>query len=280
MGKITGLDENGTIVSGGKRYYFIGYKGSDGRFYSPDDKISYSYWGDRNGTTLTLTAQWISGYTVRYAVADKLKNDNPVFSFAVPIDQAFYTNDSALITVMTPTRYETILGRFSYWSLNADGTGTRYYPGETYTLSQLGVSNGEVVLYFAQPVWDLTVNAQMNGPYVEGQTDFVYTLENATIDYSLSFIVPAQKSVTITEIPANVGDYTLTQHSGWAWKYQRKEGILQYNDNGTWVDWKSDFGTFTNYVEFAPRDGKNMNVTFINAYGNGMYNSNLKGGVA
>lgn len=280
---------NSYIGTDGKRYYFRGYKDNYGRWWYPGAVVSGSILFGYNATPatslsrdgdITLTAQWESGFSVRYAVADKLKNDNPVFSFAVPIDQKFYANTSDLVEVSAPTYNETILGHFSYWSLNADGTGTRYYPGEQHTLSELGVSNGEVVFYFAQPVWDLTVNAQMNGPYVEGQTDFVYTLENESIGFRLQFIIPAQQSVTITEIPANVGDYTLTQHSGWAWKYQRKERNLQYNDNGTWVDWKSDFGTFTDYVKFAPRDGKNMNVTFINAYYNGMYNSNLKGGAA
>jgi|GEM_PF-5598496 len=286
IGTITELDEYNSIVSGNYRYYFLGYKDAGGKWYQPGDTISYSLWGDRVDYTLALTAQWVSGYSVRYAVADSLVTDGgAAFSFILPIDQTLYTDDSALITVMAPERYETFLGRFSYWSLNQQGTGTRYYPDETYTLSQLGVSNGEVVFYFAQPVWDLTVNAQMNGPYVEGsfiegQTDFVYTLENESIGFRLQFIVPAQQSVTITEIPANVGNYTLTQHSGWAWKYQSKKGIIQYNDNGAWVDWESAFGPFTNYVTFAPYNGKDINVTFINAYYNGVYNTNLKGGVA
>ncbi len=285
IGSITGLSNNSTVYNN-LRYYFLGYKDANGKWYQPGDTISYSLWGDRADYTLTLTAQWVSGYSVRYAVADSLVTDGgAAFSFVLPIDQTLYTDDSALITVMAPERYETFLGRFSYWSLNQQGTGTRYYPGETYTLSQLGVSNGEVVFYFAQPVWDLTVNTQMNGPYVEGsfiegQTDFVYTLENESIGFRLQFIVPAQQSVTITEIPANVDDYTLTQHSGWAWKHQSKEGIIQYNDNGTWVDWESAFGPFTNYVTFAPYNGKDINVTFINAYYNGVYNTNLKGGVA
>lgn len=286
IGSISGLDEYNSIVYNNYRYYFLGYTDAGGKWYQPGDTISYSLWGDRADYTLTLTAQWVSGYSVRYAVADSLVTDGgAAFSFILPIDQTLYTDDSALITVMAPERYETFLGRFSYWSLNQQGTGTRYYPDETYTLSQLGVSNGEVVFYFAQPVWDLTVNTQMNGPYVEGsfiegQTDFVYTLENDSIGFRLQFIVPAQQSVTITEIPANVGNYTLTQHSGWAWKYQSKKGIIQYNDNGTWVDWESDFGPFTNYVTFAPYNGKDINVTFINAYYNGVYNTNLKGGVA
>lgn len=278
-----GLTYGRTIVgSDDKRYYFLGYKDEEsGRWYQPGDQISQSILFRQN---IVLTAQWVSGYSVRYALGDKLKDMDGV-TFAPLPDSNLYRNLDVAITVLTPSHTSTPVGRFSYWSLNADGTGTRYYPGERHTLSELGVSDGEVVFYFAQPVWDLTVNAQMNGPYVEGsfiegQTDFVYTLENESIEFRLQFIVPAQQSVTITEIPANVGNYTLTQHSGWAWKYQSKKGIIQYNDNGTWVDWESDFGPFTDYVTFAPYNGKDINVTFINAYYNGVYNTNLKGGVA
>ncbi len=290
VGAITGLDENGTIVSGGKRYYFKGYKDANNKFYTPGDTISYSLWGDRAGTELKLTALWVSGYSVRYELAPSLVGKDVIF--AAPISPSIYPALTSTHYVLFPNHSS--VGHsdgdrsgFAYWTLEPDGSGKRYYKNDLITFSDLEsyISGGELTFYYVVPTFDLQVTASMNGPYVDDQTSFVYELTNKN-GFKLRFTLKAQQTVTIAGL-VDYGDvsYTLTQVRDWSWKYDTRAGAMQryqtanLNSAPTWNNVSSNF-TYT--VSFAPQTvqrTEKVHVSFVHGYSEGRYLTNLNGGV-
>lgn len=283
------------IGTDGKRYYFVGYKDNYDRWWYPGAKVSdsilFGYTGEGASRTgdIILTAQWISGYSVRYAIApSELASSKGEPHLMLPIDETLYADASAQFSVMAPTAAAGT-DHFGYWLLKGDASGKRYYSNETYTLSQLGATNGEVVFYYERPTIDLSVTASMNGPFVEGQTDFVYELTTeADPNFCLRFIVKAQETVTITGLIDYGADYTLSVVTDWSWKYETRDGVLERyatENAGAAAAWETTDDSFTNLLTFMPGTdaslrSEKVHVTNVFAYYNGVYNTNLKGGVA
>lgn len=302
IGSISGLDEHNSIVYNNYRYYFLGYTDANGKWYQPGDTISYSLWGDRADYTLALTAHWTHGWSVRYMMPEHLKDGKNIV--ALPVDRGLNADATrqvwrahhAYVYVMNNKRAD-----FSYWTLNEDGSGQRFYFQDTLQYDELVAQgklvDGEVTLYYAIPTIDLQVTASMNGPYDETVADgafitpgtsFVYTLtNNADPSFRLQFVLKAQQTVTIPGlIDYENSEYTLSVVEDWSWKYDTRDGSLKRytttsgNPTPTWSQDQSV--DVTNTVTFSPDTigrCEKVQVSFVHGYSEGRYLTNLNGGV-
>lgn len=99
-------------------YYFIGWKGSDGKMYSDEEVIVPT--GD-----LTLTAVWSNSYkTITYKAGNGSGSD-----------VAFNMGTGSKITIQESSFSPPGSASFIEWNTSADGSGTSFRPGDSITLN-------------------------------------------------------------------------------------------------------------------------------------------------
>ena len=161
-----------TLTAGNTNAYaFTSWNGSDGKTYYPGDAIKVTTAG-----TLTLTAQWESGYTVLTEDDDFTKPfDNTAGKYIMGADIAVWYNNSSY---MFPIGYD---DNYGMWTK----TFTGKLDGAGYTLSNLTCSyKGSAVPGGLVYVNDGTVSnmkLKVNGIYTKGVVAGVACTNNGTI---------------------------------------------------------------------------------------------------
>ena len=178
----------------------------------------------------TLTAQWTPWkHTVRYDA--NAKDDTSVKG--IPVSQSKTANVDITLSSDIPTRNGyTFLG----WNTKADGNGTAYASGATYTHDQDG---GTVTLYAQWTPWKHVLHYNKNVP----TSSTSQTVSNMPVDQTKTFgqlmtisnLVPTRKGYTFA------GWYT--QSNGTGTKYNPGSNYAADQNGGTvnlyakWTPW-------------------------------------------
>ncbi|MCL1864230.1 MAG: InlB B-repeat-containing protein [Spirochaetes bacterium] len=115
-----------------------------GTGYKPGDTITIG------NADITLYVKWEKAYSVTY-------DGNGADSGIAPVDPAFYPKN-AVVSVAGNIGYLSKEGfNFAGWNTRADGLGTTYTPGQTFTMGESNVTL--YVKWTAKPVYTVTYNA-------------------------------------------------------------------------------------------------------------------------
>ena len=217
------------------KHNFAGYKltmdNNDGDAPTSVTQSASGFKGIMQMGNFTLNAQWTPWkHTVRYDA--NAKNDTSVKG--IPASQSKTANVDIKLSSGVPTRNGyTFLG----WNTQADGNGTAYAAGATYTHDQDG---GTVTLYAKWTAWKHTVTYDKNVPANSKKTDVKNMPGNQTKIYD-------QNLTLQSNVPTRIG-YTFvkwtTNKDGTGTAYQPGS---QYSYNRD-----SDGGTVTLYAVWTP----------------------------
>lgn len=217
------------------KHNFTGYKltmdNNDGDAPTSVTQSASGFKGIMQMGNFTLTARWTPWeHTVRYNA--NAKNDTSVKG--IPAAQKKIANVNIKLSSDVPTRKGyTFLG----WTTKADGNGTAYAAGATYTHDQDG---GTVTLYAKWTAWKHTVTYDKNVPANSKKTDVKNMPGNQTKIYD-------QNLTLQSNVPTRIG-YTFvkwtTNKDGTGTAYQPGS---QYSYNRD-----SDGGTVTLYAVWTP----------------------------
>ena len=216
------------------RYNFTGYKltmdDNDGDAPTSVTQSASGFKGIMQMGNFTLNAQWTPWkHTVRYDA--NAKNDTSVKG--IPASQSKTANVDITLSSDVPTRNGyTFLG----WNTQADGKGTAYAAGATYTHDQDG---GTVTLYAQWTPWKHVLHYNKNVP----TSSTSQTVSNMPVDQTKTFgqlmtisnLVPTRKGYTFA------GWYT--QSNGTGTKYNPGSNYAADQNGGTvnlyakWTPW-------------------------------------------
>ena len=216
------------------KHNFTGYKltmdNNDGDAPTSVTQSASGFKGIMQMGNFTLNAQWTPWkHTVRYDA--NAKNDTSVKG--IPASQSKTANVDIKLSSDVPTRKGyTFLG----WTTKADGNGTAYAAGATYTHDQDG---GTVTLYAKWTPWKHVLHYNKNVP----TSSTSQTVSNMPVDQTKTFgqlmtisnLVPTRKGYTFA------GWYT--QSNGTGTKYNPGSNYAADQNGGTvnlyakWTPW-------------------------------------------
>ena len=216
------------------KHNFAGYKltmdNNDGDAPTSVTQSASGFKGIMQMGNFTLNAQWTPWkHTVRYDANEK--NDTSVKG--IPASQSKTANVDIKLSSDVPTRNGyTFLG----WTTKADGNGTAYAAGATYTHDQDG---GTVTLYAKWTPWKHVLHYNKNVP----TSSTSQTVSNMPVDQTKTFgqlmtisnLVPTRKGYTFA------GWYT--QSNGTGTKYNPGSNYAADQNGGTvnlyakWTPW-------------------------------------------
>ena len=216
------------------KHNFAGYKltmdNNDGDAPTSVTQSASGFKGIMQMGNFTLNAQWTPWkHTVRYDA--NAKNDTSVKG--IPASQSKTANVDIKLSSGVPTRNGyTFLG----WNTQADGNGTAYAAGATYTHDQDG---GTVTLYAQWTPWKHVLHYNKNVP----TSSTSQTVSNMPVDQTKTFgqfmaisnLVPTRKGYTFA------GWYT--QSNGTGTKYNPGSNYAADQNGGTvnlyakWTPW-------------------------------------------
>ena len=216
------------------KHNFAGYKltmdNNDGDAPTSVTQSASGFKGIMQMGNFTLNAQWTPWkHTVRYDA--NAKNDTSVKG--IPASQSKTANVDIKLSSDVPTRNGyTFLG----WTTKADGNGTAYAAGATYTHDQDG---GTVTLYAKWTPWKHVLHYNKNVP----TSSTSQTVSNMPVDQTKTFgqlmtisnLVPTRKGYTFA------GWYT--QSNGTGTKYNPGSNYAADQNGGTvnlyakWTPW-------------------------------------------
>lgn len=216
------------------KHNFTGYKltmdNNDGDAPTSVTQSASGFKGIMQMGNFTLNAQWTPWkHTVRYDA--NAKNDTSVKG--IPASQSKTANVDIKLSSDVPTRNGyTFLG----WNTQADGKGTAYAAGATYTHDQDG---GTVTLYAQWTPWKHVLHYNKNVP----TSSTSQTVSNMPVDQTKTFgqfmaisnLVPTRKGYTFA------GWYT--QSNGTGTKYNPGSNYAADQNGGTvnlyakWTPW-------------------------------------------
>lgn len=216
------------------KHNFAGYKltmdNNDGDAPTSVTQSASGFKGIMQMGNFTLNAQWTPWkHTVRYDA--NAKNDTSVKG--IPASQSKTANVDIKLSSDVPTRNGyTFLG----WNTKADGKGTAYAAGATYTHDQDG---GTVTLYAQWTPWKHVLHYNKNVP----TSSTSQTVSNMPVDQTKTFgqfmaisnLVPTRKGYTFA------GWYT--QSNGTGTKYNPGSNYAADQNGGTvnlyakWTPW-------------------------------------------
>ena len=216
------------------KHNFTGYKltmdNNDGDAPTSVTQSASGFKGIMQMGNFTLNAQWTPWkHTVRYDA--NAKNDTSVKG--IPASQSKTANVDITLSSDVPTRNGyTFLG----WNTQADGNGTAYATGATYTHDQDG---GTVTLYAKWTPWKHVLHYNKNVP----TSSTSQTVSNMPVDQTKTFgqlmtisnLVPTRKGYTFA------GWYT--QSNGTGTKYNPGSNYAADQNGGTvnlyakWTPW-------------------------------------------
>lgn len=250
------------------KHNFTGYKltmdNNDGDAPTSVTQSASGFKGIMQMGNFTLNAQWTPWkHTVRYDA--NAKNDTSVKG--IPASQSKTANVDIKLSSDVPTRNGyTFLG----WNTQADGNGTAYATGATYTHDQDG---GTVTLYAKWTPWKHVLHYNKNVP----TSSTSQTVSNMPVDQTKTFgqlmtisnLVPTRKGYTFA------GWYT--QSNGTGTKYDPGSNYAADQNGGTvnlyakWTAWKH---TVT-YDKNVPANSKKTDVKNMPGNQTKIYDQNL-----
>ena len=216
------------------KHNFAGYKltmdNNDGDAPTSVTQSASGFKGIMQMGNFTLNAQWTPWkHTVRYDA--NAKNDTSVKG--IPASQSKTANVDIKLSSGVPTRNGyTFLG----WNTQADGNGTAYAAGATYTHDQNG---GTVTLYAQWTPWKHVLHYNKNVP----TSSTSQTVSNMPVDQTKTF----GQLMTISNLVPTREGYTFagwyTQSNGTGTKYNPGSNYAADQNGGTvnlyakWTPW-------------------------------------------
>ena len=216
------------------KHNFTGYKltmdNNDGDAPTSVTQSASGFKGIMQMGNFTLNAQWTPWkHTVRYDA--NAKNDTSVKG--IPASQSKTANVDIKLSSGVPTRNGyTFLG----WNTQADGNGTAYAAGATYTHDQDG---GTVTLYAKWTPWKHVLHYNKNVP----TSSTSQTVSNMPVDQTKTF----GQLMTISNLVPTREGYTFagwyTQSNGTGTKYNPGSNYAADQNGGTvnlyakWTPW-------------------------------------------
>lgn len=219
------------------KHNFTGYKltmdNNDGDAPTSVTQSASGFKGIMQMGNFTLNAQWTPWkHTVRYDA--NAKNDTSVKG--IPASQSKTANVDIKLSSDVPTRNGyTFLG----WNTQADGKGTAYAAGATYTHDQDG---GTVTLYAKWTAWKHTVTYDKNVPANSKKTDVKNMPGNQTKIYdqnlTLQFNVPTRIGYTFVKWTTNKDGTGTAYQPGSQYSYNRDSDGGTVTLYAVWTPWK------------------------------------------
>ena len=215
------------------KHNFAGYKltmdNNDGDAPTSVTQSASGFKGIMQMGNFTLNAQWTPWkHTVRYDA--NAKNDTSVKG--IPASQSKTANVDITLSSDVPTRNGyTFLG----WNTQADGKGTAYAAGATYTHDQDG---GTVTLYAKWTPWKHVLHYNKNVP----TSSTSQTVSNMPVDQTKTF----GQLMTISNLVPTRKGYTF---AGW---YTQSNGTGTKYDPGSNYAADQNGGTVNLYAKWTP----------------------------
>lgn len=215
------------------KHNFTGYKltmdNNDGDAPTSVTQSASGFKGIMQMGNFTLNAQWTPWkHTVRYDA--NAKNDTSVKG--IPASQSKTANVDITLSSDVPTRNGyTFLG----WNTQADGNGTAYATGATYTHDQDG---GTVTLYAKWTPWKHVLHYNKNVP----TSSTSQTVSNMPVDQTKTF----GQLMTISNLVPTRKGYTF---AGW---YTQSNGTGTKYDPGSNYAADQNGGTVNLYAKWTP----------------------------
>ena len=215
------------------KHNFAGYKltmdNNDGDAPTSVTQSASGFKGIMQMGNFTLNAQWTPWkHTVRYDA--NAKNDTSVKG--IPASQSKTANVDIKLSSDVPTRNGyTFLG----WTTKADGNGTAYAAGATYTHDQDG---GTVTLYAKWTPWKHVLHYNKNVP----TSSTSQTVSNMPVDQTKTF----GQLMTISNLVPTRKGYTF---AGW---YTQSNGTGTKYDPGSNYAADQNGGTVNLYAKWTP----------------------------
>lgn len=215
------------------KHNFAGYKltmdNNDGDAPTSVTQSASGFKGIMQMGNFTLNAQWTPWkHTVRYDA--NAKNDTSVKG--IPASQSKTANVDIKLSSGVPTRNGyTFLG----WNTQADGNGTAYAAGATYTHDQDG---GTVTLYAQWTPWKHVLHYNKNVP----TSSTSQTVSNMPVDQTKTF----GQLMTISNLVPTRKGYTF---AGW---YTQSNGTGTKYDPGSNYAADQNGGTVNLYAKWTP----------------------------
>ena len=215
------------------KHNFTGYKltmdNNDGNAPTSVTQSASGFKGIMQMGNFTLNAQWTPWkHTVRYDA--NAKNDTSVKG--IPASQSKTANVDIKLSSSVPTRNGyTFLG----WNTQADGNGTAYATGATYTHDQDG---GTVTLYAKWTPWKHVLHYNKNVP----TSSTSQTVSNMPVDQTKTF----GQLMTISNLVPTRKGYTF---AGW---YTQSNGTGTKYDPGSNYAADQNGGTVNLYAKWTP----------------------------
>ncbi|CUN18567.1 Internalin-A precursor [Anaerostipes hadrus] len=215
------------------KHNFAGYKltmdNNDGDAPTSVTQSASGFKGIMQMGNFTLNAQWTPWkHTVRYDA--NAKNDTSVKG--IPASQSKTANVDITLSSDVPTRNGyTFLG----WNTQADGNGTAYAAGATYTHDQDG---GTVTLYAQWTPWKHVLHYNKNVP----TSSTSQTVSNMPVDQTKTF----GQLMTISNLVPTRKGYTF---AGW---YTQSNGTGTKYDPGSNYAADQNGGTVNLYAKWTP----------------------------
>ena len=215
------------------KHNFTGYKltmdNNDGDAPTSVTQSASGFKGIMQMGNFTLNAQWTPWkHTVRYDA--NAKNDTSVKG--IPASQSKTANVDIKLSSDVPTRNGyTFLG----WNTQADGNGTAYATGATYTHDQDG---GTVTLYAKWTPWKHVLHYNKNVP----TSSTSQTVSNMPVDQTKTF----GQLMTISNLVPTRKGYTF---AGW---YTQSNGTGTKYDPGSNYAADQNGGTVNLYAKWTP----------------------------
>ena len=215
------------------KHNFTGYKltmdNNDGDAPTSVTQSASGFKGIMQMGNFTLNAQWTPWkHTVRYDA--NAKNDTSVKG--IPASQSKTANVDIKLSSGVPTRNGyTFLG----WNTQADGNGTAYAAGATYTHDQDG---GTVTLYAKWTPWKHVLHYNKNVP----TSSTSQTVSNMPVDQTKTF----GQLMTISNLVPTRKGYTF---AGW---YTQSNGTGTKYDPGSNYAADQNGGTVNLYAKWTP----------------------------
>ena len=215
------------------KHNFTGYKltmdNNDGDAPTSVTQSASGFKGIMQMGNFTLNAQWTPWkHTVRYDA--NAKNDTSVKG--IPASQSKTANVDIKLSSDVPTRNGyTFLG----WNTQADGNGTAYAAGATYTHDQDG---GTVTLYAQWTPWKHVLHYNKNVP----TSSTSQTVSNMPVDQTKTF----GQFMTISNLVPTRKGYTF---AGW---YTQSNGTGTKYDPGSNYAADQNGGTVNLYAKWTP----------------------------
>lgn len=162
-----------------------------------------------------VSAEWKSS-SGRSASEVEMTGDEPELTYAyAPVDKSFTKDTYVNVTVTSNKDTDTtkISGAVTFKHDKCD------FPGCNFNRD-----NGQFIVHIN--VFDLTI--EKTGTHIDQNQTFVFHVKGNNNDVDMQVVITGKGQQTIKNLP--MGSYTITEDTGWSWKYTPKNNNLSVTD--------------------------------------------------